>query len=311
MPTWQIEYPSPRPGARSRYSEDINLIRNDPSCASVEVTESTDRPIIVVKASFLGVGPSDPRVREIVRCGSLQIPVNIWFPLQVSRLFPENGSDVVRGRTQHAAILDDAAHFRPGTPVGIDPATGLIVPNSNNPIGLITEETSLLEEPPPRLIIGVDPGSGLDRTGVTVSRYPVRTEMTVIPGDPPGSLESIGFTVHEEVGMAVYNPAAVQRLVARRVEFPEFELQDNPSINIGEIRNRRFNIIDRAAESSRQSIQAAEDQRIFEALDAMTDQPFTDRPIRGLPPQPPLEPVYDGPRPIRFTRILEDEWYPL
>jgi hypothetical protein len=265
------------------------------------VTELTDRPIIVIKVSFLGVGPSDPRVREIVRCGSFQIPPNIWFPLQVSRITPdENGRYRVRGRTQHAAIIDDAAHFIPGTPVGIDPATGLIVPNSNNPIGLISEETSLLEDPPPRILLGIDPGSGSDRTAVTVSRYPVRTEMTVIPGDEPSSL-SLGFTIREEIGIGVFNPEAV-----RRVSMPTFELQENPSINIGDIRSRRFDLVDRA----RQSIQESEDQRIFDALDAAVDQPFIDRPIRGFQ-QPTPEPVYDGPRPIRFTRILEDEWYPL
>jgi len=74
---------------------------------------------------------------------------------------------------------------------------------------------------------------------VTVPRDFV--EDGILPGDQlqvdglPGT-----FTVQERVGMAVINPRGVSR-----IQFPEFEILSSPSIDISEIRSRRFNVIDR------------------------------------------------------------------
>lgn len=58
--------------------------------------------------------------------------------------------------------------------------------------------------------------------------------------EPTPNPDRIGFTVHERMGMPIINPRAV-----RRVTMPEFEIATNPTIRIDEIRNRRFDLIDR------------------------------------------------------------------
>lgn len=52
-----------------------------------------------------------------------------------------------------------------------------------------------------------------------------------------------------------------------RVTVPEFEVVSNPTVRIAEVKRRRFNVIDRAQQKSRQEIQAQEDANIFAALD--------------------------------------------
>ncbi len=158
MPTWSIEYPILLASDRAQLFDDVDLIRRDPSLGNIEVTDREDNHVMLVTASFLGLGPGDPRVAEIMRSkGTLHTPVNIWMPLIVSRLMPnsEGRYEAVRGspprgRTAHAIIFDDDMGFgrgplvQPGDLVGVDPATGLIVPNSDNPIGRVTQGHRLL-----------------------------------------------------------------------------------------------------------------------------------------------------------------------
>jgi hypothetical protein len=93
---------------------------------------------------------------------------------------------------------------------------------------------------------------------VTVPRDFV--ENGILPGDQiqveglPGA-----FRVQETVGVAVINPRGLERLDIRRVQVPEFEIQSNPTINIGDIRTRRFDLI------SRQHLEPAV-QRILDAV---------------------------------------------
>ena len=58
---------------------------------------------------------------------------------------------------------------------------------------------------------------------------------------------------------------------------PDFDIVSNPTINLTDLRIRRFHIIDEMQESAREEIQTQEDERIFEAL----DYSFTSR--SGLP----------------------------
>lgn len=67
---------------------------------------------------------------------------------------------------------------------------------------------------------------------------PIRTELEVLAADPPR--EPLGFTVHEEVGTAVVNPRAIDRIQGRRVQMPMFEIAANPTIRLGDVRARRF-----------------------------------------------------------------------
>lgn len=54
---------------------------------------------------------------------------------------------------------------------------------------------------------------------------------------------------------------------ASRVKIPMFTISSSPSIHIGDIKSRRFNIIDRAVTKARSEIMNQEDASIFEALD--------------------------------------------
>ena len=51
-----------------------------------------------------------------------------------------------------------------------------------------------------------------------------------------------------------------------KVKVPKFELYDCPKIGLGDIKRRRFSIIDRAVQRARQEIMAAQDQSIFDIL---------------------------------------------
>lgn len=60
-----------------------------------------------------------------------------------------------------------------------------------------------------------------------------------------------------------------QILNVRRVTIPLFEIASNPEIPLSQIKERRYDMIDRAQELARAEIQAAEDVRIFAVMDAV------------------------------------------
>lgn len=60
----------------------------------------------------------------------------------------------------------------------------------------------------------------------------------------------------------------------RRVIFPLFEIASNPEIPLTQIKERRFDLIERAQDLARAQIQAAEDERVFSTLDAVAQSGF-------------------------------------
>lgn len=60
----------------------------------------------------------------------------------------------------------------------------------------------------------------------------------------------------------------------RRVIFPLFEIASNPEIPLTQIKERRFDLIERSQELARSQIQAAEDERVFAVLDAIATAGF-------------------------------------
>src|SRR5574343_403042 len=60
----------------------------------------------------------------------------------------------------------------------------------------------------------------------------------------------------------------------RRVLFPLFEIASNPEIPLTQIQERRFDLIDRAQDLAKAQIQAEEDTRVFEVLDAVATAGF-------------------------------------
>jgi len=60
----------------------------------------------------------------------------------------------------------------------------------------------------------------------------------------------------------------------RRVIFPLFEIASNPEIPLTQIKERRFDLIERAQDLARAQIQAAEDERVFATMDAVATNGF-------------------------------------
>ena len=60
----------------------------------------------------------------------------------------------------------------------------------------------------------------------------------------------------------------------RRVIFPLFEIAANPEIPLSQIKERRFDLIERAQNLAKSQIQAAEDSRVFDVLDAVAVNGF-------------------------------------
>lgn len=76
----------------------------------------------------------------------------------------------------------------------------------------------------------------------------------------------------------------------RRVIFPLFEIASNPEIPLTQIKERRFDLIERAQDLARAQIQAAEDERVFSTLDAVAQNGFDSVGIQN-PDIPVVAPV--------------------
>lgn len=73
----------------------------------------------------------------------------------------------------------------------------------------------------------------------------------------------------------------------RRVIFPLFEIASNPEIPLTQIKERRFDLIERAQDLARAQIQAAEDERAFAVLDSIAVNGF-DSVAAGTNPDIPV-----------------------
>jgi len=78
---------------------------------------------------------------------------------------------------------------------------------------------------------------------------------------------------------------------SRRVIFPLFEIASNPSIPLTQIKERRFDLIERSQDLGRAMIQAAEDERVFAVLDAIATNGFDSMAAGTNPDVPVVAPV--------------------
>jgi HK97 family phage major capsid protein len=74
------------------------------------------------------------------------------------------------------------------------------------------------------------------------------------------------------VGEEGQNIVSIQK--PRRVIFPLFEVASNPEIPLTQIKERRFDLIERSQDLAKAQIQAAEDERVFAVLDAIAVSGF-------------------------------------
>jgi HK97 family phage major capsid protein len=91
------------------------------------------------------------------------------------------------------------------------------------------------------------------------------------------------------VGEEGENILAIQK--SRRVIFPLFEIASNPEIPLTQIRERRFDLIERAQDLAKAQIQAAEDERVFSVLDAIAVSGFDSLPGQTNPDVQVVAPI--------------------
>jgi HK97 family phage major capsid protein len=83
------------------------------------------------------------------------------------------------------------------------------------------------------------------------------------------------------VGEEGENIVAIQK--PRRVIFPLFEIASNPEIPLTQIKERRFDLIERSQDLAKAQIQAAEDERVFAVLDSIAVSGFDTLPGQTNP----------------------------
>jgi len=76
------------------------------------------------------------------------------------------------------------------------------------------------------------------------------------------------------IGEEGENILAIQK--PRRVIFPLFEIATNPEIPLTQIKERRFDLIERSQDLAKVAIQVEEDTRVFQVLDAIAVSGFDD-----------------------------------
>jgi HK97 family phage major capsid protein len=77
----------------------------------------------------------------------------------------------------------------------------------------------------------------------------------------------------------------------RRVIFPLFEIASNPEIPITQIKERRFDLIERSQQLAKTTIQAAEDERVFAVLDSVATNGFDSIPGQVNPDIQVIAPI--------------------
>ncbi len=92
--------------------------------------------------------------------------------------------------------------------------------------------------------------------------------------------EVTAYVVNDE-GQSVQNVTK-----GRRVSIPLFELACNPVISLTQIKERRFDIVERAQDQGRSQIQALEDERVFAVMNAVAQDGFDN--IGAVNPEIPV-----------------------
>ncbi len=91
------------------------------------------------------------------------------------------------------------------------------------------------------------------------------------------------------VGEEGENILAIQK--PRRVIFPLFEIASNPEIPLTQIKERRFDLIERSQDLAKAQIQAAEDERVFAVLDSIAVSGFDTLPGQTNADIPVVAPI--------------------
>lgn len=103
------------------------------------------------------------------------------------------------------------------------------------------------------------------------------------------------------VGEEGENILAIQK--PPRVIFPLFEIASNPEIPITQIKERRFDLIERSQQLAKSQIQAAEDERVFAVLDSIATNGFDTLPGQTNPDIQVIAPISSAVLADAFSEI--------
>lgn len=109
--------------------------------------------------------------------------------------------------------------------------------------------------------------------------------------------EVAAFVISEE------GESVQMRLDSRRVLVPLFEIATLPTIALTQVQERRFDIIDRALDKAKSQIQAAEDDKVFQILDAVATTGYDNIPGQQNPDIPVVAPIDSHALADAFARI--------
>jgi len=93
----------------------------------------------------------------------------------------------------------------------------------------------------------------------------------------------------------------------RRVQFPLFEVASNPEIPLTQVKERRFDLIERAQDLAKAQIQAAEDERVFAILDSIAVNGYDNIPGQTNPDLLVIAPINPGILADAFGQVEEHD----
>ncbi len=102
----------------------------------------------------------------------------------------------------------------------------------------------------------------------------------------------------------------VSMLKSRRIQIPLFEIACNPEIPLTQIKERRYDMIERAQDLARAQIQAAEDERVFAIMDAIATNGFDSVAGQVNPDIPVVAPLSNDVLADAFALIDENDIRP-
>jgi len=97
----------------------------------------------------------------------------------------------------------------------------------------------------------------------------IARKLLVVDPLPQGALPVYDRDVDAKAFVVGKRGQAPEQIIeGERIQVPTFEIVANPQVRMSQIKERRFNIIDRAQQRAKSDIMAVEDQTIFSLLDA-------------------------------------------
>nr|DAE79805.1 MAG TPA: major capsid protein [Caudoviricetes sp.] len=100
----------------------------------------------------------------------------------------------------------------------------------------------------------------------------IARKLLVVDPLPQGALPVYDRDVDAKAFTVGKRGAAPQQLIeGERIQVPTFEIVANPQVRFSQIKERRFNVIDRAQQRAKSDIMAVEDENVFNLIEAASN----------------------------------------